>query len=740
MSMPSAMFSMMINHAWQGLLIALVLAGVLAARRQLGAETRHGLAFAALVAAALLPLAMLLPANDTLMSSVAHSLDRGGALVVSTTEPAAAASEPTAPELQPIVQLKDALFALRDAPGEDRDDRTLAAVAAAAKTVVAVTESVRSAAAPTAPEGDRSLQSTDVTTRAGTDEISASRAVRIDPGAFEPALAVLRAPATLWTLALVWLAGALMLLARVGLDIAAAERLRARATPVALPGPLAHLVGALDVRESDEAAGPMALGLVRTAVVLPRGFTAERSAQELLGLIEHERAHVIRSDVRLALVQRLLTALLWWSPAIHWISARVDEEREMACDEAAAHRVGDARAFARTLTEHAQSQLFWGWPRLAVGAARSRSLLGRRVRRLIEIAGGGVQRVRLASRASAGVLLAVIAAAAIATPRLDAQDRQGDREDAPRAEPAPRPAPAPRAPAAPRAPDAQEARSRADLARTEAEVEALEAEVEALEDEIEAAADRFGEAVEQLYGETLTAAERASASEEMETARREMAEASQQLRHAVMDLVRQEIGSEFAQGFDPAEIERIVESAVAATSWVSDFDWSFDFDYDPESFARFESFANVGDAPVSVVAGAGWGRQSPLMTAVGMGDLAMVETLIDAGADVNTTSRGSSPLTMAAANGEVDIVRRLIDAGADVNGPEGARLSPLSIAAHNGEQEILEMLIEGGADVNAPLAGGETILMSAIRSGDVDMVRLLIANGADVDGGPTGGE
>ena len=40
---------------------------------------------------------------------------------------------------------------------------------------------------------------------------------------------------------------------------------------------------------------------------------------------------------------RIALALLWWSPALHWISRRIDEEREVACDEAAVDRTGDAK-------------------------------------------------------------------------------------------------------------------------------------------------------------------------------------------------------------------------------------------------------------------------------------------------------------------------------------------------------------------------------------------------------------
>jgi hypothetical protein len=112
-------------------------------------------------------------------------------------------------------------------------------------------------------------------------------------------------------------------------------------------------------------------------------------------------------------------ALLWWSPALHWISRRIDEEREVACDEAAVKATGDAKAFARSLTKQAENQLWARAPRLAVGAIGPRSQVGRRIKRLIEIAKGAAPAKYAGRLAFAGLALAV-AVAAMVTPRFTA--------------------------------------------------------------------------------------------------------------------------------------------------------------------------------------------------------------------------------------------------------------------------------------------------------------------------------
>jgi hypothetical protein len=222
------------------------------------------------------------------------------------------------------------------------------------------------------------------------------------------------------------------------------------------------------VAVSPEAPGPMAAGLVRPCIILPDHMAAEIDAPELAALLEHERAHIERRDMAVALVQRVLTALLWWSPAVHWISRRMDEEREVACDEAAVARTGDAHAFARSLTSQAENQLWARAPRLAVGAIGPRSHLGRRVRRLIDMTKSGMTSSRYAGRVAFSALLLFAGVAIVVTPQLGADTPEAPPEEAfapvldggplrlaqyaPQAPSPLAPLPPPEAPEAPRAP------------------------------------------------------------------------------------------------------------------------------------------------------------------------------------------------------------------------------------------------------------------------------------------------
>lgn len=231
-----------------------------------------------------------------------------------------------------------------------------------------------------------------------------------------------------------WLVGTIVLLAKTAVDLVSSMRMVRASREIALPPALARRFLNVRVAVSEQAPGPIAAGIFKPSILLPVGFETELDRPGMTALLEHERAHVERRDMLVALCQRVALALFWWSPALHWISRRMDEERELACDEYAVERTGDARGFALTLTHQAESQ-FWGRaPRLAVGAIGGKSQLGRRIRRLVFLAknsagsseGGGSSSGRMAFTGLAGVALA----AAVMTPGLRANANEEPRAEA----------------------------------------------------------------------------------------------------------------------------------------------------------------------------------------------------------------------------------------------------------------------------------------------------------------------
>ena len=162
------------------------------------------------------------------------------------------------------------------------------------------------------------------------------------------------------------------------------------------------------------------------------------------------------------------------------------------------------------------------------------------------------------------------------------------------------------------------------------------------------------------------------------------------------------------------------------------------------------------------------GAIMPISLAAQNGSAAMLEKLIEAGAEANSrTSTGATALMMAAMSGSLDAVEVLLDNGAFVNAREKKNgQTPLMFAAWENRPDVIKRLVEGGAhiglatylismddtpldEVGLPIQGrrgrgprapggnstmgGQTALLFAARDGHLEAVKALVEAGADVD-------
>lgn len=115
----------------------------------------------------------------------------------------------------------------------------------------------------------------------------------------------------------------------------------------------------------------------------------------------------------------------------------------------------------------------------------------------------------------------------------------------------------------------------------------------------------------------------------------------------------------------------------------------------------------------------------------GLTDVALF--LIAAGADVNSSTSfwNSSPLHTAAKYNEPKVVQSLIDAGADMgwtDKPLDLR-TPLTLAFDDGHVQVVKILVNACAEFK----WDDSALVSAIQRGHVDMVPFLIDSGVNVN-------
>jgi len=141
--------------------------------------------------------------------------------------------------------------------------------------------------------------------------------------------------------------------------------------------------------------------------------------------------------------------------------------------------------------------------------------------------------------------------------------------------------------------------------------------------------------------------------------------------------------------------------------------------------------------------------ETPLHWAASSDDVAVLDALLDAGADIEADGAvigGGTPLADATAFGQWNAARRLIERGARANLGEAASLglldrvgdhlaggnptaqdvtSALWMACHGGQQAAASMLIDAGADVNWVGYDDLTPLDAAVRSGAADLAEWL---------------
>ena len=161
--------------------------------------------------------------------------------------------------------------------------------------------------------------------------------------------------------------------------------------------------------ESCLADTPVLIGYLRPVILLPLGCLTGLSAAQVECILLHELAHVVRHDYLVNLLQSMVEGLLFYHPAVWWVSRVVRAERENCCDDRVVELMGDARAYAATLAVLEERRAL---PETALAASGGN--LMKRIRRLTMES--RVAQPSVAPAFSAAVLLVLFAAALSALP------------------------------------------------------------------------------------------------------------------------------------------------------------------------------------------------------------------------------------------------------------------------------------------------------------------------------------
>ncbi|MCH7726883.1 MAG: M48 family metalloprotease [Planctomycetes bacterium] len=191
-----------------------------------------------------------------------------------------------------------------------------------------------------------------------------------------------------------WLAGILMLSARLSLGFAGVWRLR-RST-LSIQDDVQERVTALGRRlgvstvgrvfASQRVKDAIAVGFWRQIVLLPASWLAEMTPQMLDAIIAHELAHIRRHDLWANLFQRVMETIFFYHPAVWWLSRRIRDERELCCDELAVTATGKRMEYANALQVVARKRKVRVRPSLAAAIRGEKKMnLLRRVRNVLGV-------------------------------------------------------------------------------------------------------------------------------------------------------------------------------------------------------------------------------------------------------------------------------------------------------------------------------------------------------------------
>jgi beta-lactamase regulating signal transducer with metallopeptidase domain len=244
-----------------------------------------------------------------------------------------------------------------------------------------------------------------------------------------PARAAAGAAAASWTvdewlpsLVSIWLIGVVVLTLRLfsgWMWVQSMKTHGARPAPDVLQTAARRLMRRLHIGrpvrflESSRVAVPTVIGWLTPAVLLPASALAGLSPDQIEAILAHELAHIRRHDYAVNLLQAVVETLLFYHPAVWWLSRRIRIEREHCCDDLAVSLCGDPVAYAAALAELEGLRSESG----AVALAATGGSLLQRVRRVL---GAPTHAGRAPAWLAAGVALLVVVSMSAGTIARDA--------------------------------------------------------------------------------------------------------------------------------------------------------------------------------------------------------------------------------------------------------------------------------------------------------------------------------
>lgn len=192
----------------------------------------------------------------------------------------------------------------------------------------------------------------------------------------------------------VWLTGVVFFSARFTGGIIIARQLRRKGIKLIPPSwsnTVTHLCRKIGIRrrvailESLTARVPMVIGALKPVILVPAGLLTGIPYNQVEAIIAHELAHIKRNDFLVNLMQSIIEIVLFYHPAVWWISGVIRDERENCCDDHAVKACGDPLAYAKALISLQESVNTGSGTAVALTGNNRNHKLTNRIKRIIKM-------------------------------------------------------------------------------------------------------------------------------------------------------------------------------------------------------------------------------------------------------------------------------------------------------------------------------------------------------------------
>ncbi|MCP4454128.1 MAG: hypothetical protein GY809_21925 [Planctomycetes bacterium] len=155
-----------------------------------------------------------------------------------------------------------------------------------------------------------------------------------------------------------WLMGTLLMLFRMAKTLVGARQLLGECHDLEQPDILSlieslcsqmHVTRRVRVRVTEHLSVPGVIGCIWPTLLLPVSVTSGMPVDDLKAILTHELAHIKRYDYLVNVFQMVIEALLFFNPAIWWISRQMRIEREACCDAVSIASTGQRLKYAEVL-------------------------------------------------------------------------------------------------------------------------------------------------------------------------------------------------------------------------------------------------------------------------------------------------------------------------------------------------------------------------------------------------------